>query len=130
MTPNWFWFADYKPYVVPIQLANNHIIHSAGKGSIIFHPVVNGKTLTPVQIHHVLHVPDLGSNLLSVLYLVKHQNFLVTIFKNTLTFHQNDKLYFTATIDPWNVAYLDGHTQLGYESAKIATQKPNFEFLH
>jgi len=36
MTPHRVWFHDYKPYVVPIRLANGVIIRSEGVGTIIF----------------------------------------------------------------------------------------------
>ena len=69
MTPNLHWFSTYTPHRVPIKLANDCIVYSAGIGSVHFEPVVNGKPQTSLSFSNVLHVPDLRSNLLSVLFL-------------------------------------------------------------
>lgn len=49
MTPHRHWFNTYKPYVVPIRLADNNIIHSAGVGSVLFQAVINGRTSILVE---------------------------------------------------------------------------------
>ena len=73
MTPHRHWLRDYTPHRVPVRLANNQIVHSAGLGSMLFVPEVESKgTGRPVLFSRVLHMPELGSNLLSVLYLVRH----------------------------------------------------------
>ena len=78
MTPHRHWFNTYKPHVVPIRLANNQIIHSAGIGSVLFKPTVNGKPGQLLEFHRVLHVPELRNNLLSVLYLTCHKSYVVS----------------------------------------------------
>ena len=69
MTPHRHWFFDYTPHRTAIRLANDCIVYSAGIGSVRFEPVVNGKVGRLLEFTRVLHVPDLRSNLLSVLYL-------------------------------------------------------------
>ena len=63
MTPHKHWFRSYSPHVVPIRLANNSVIYSAGIGSVEFQPVIGGIPKCPVVFHDILHVPQLGSNL-------------------------------------------------------------------
>src|SRR3984957_10658680 len=60
MTPHKHWIRSYSPHVVPIRLANNSIIYSAGIGSVEFQPVVKGIHECPVVFHDVLHVPQLA----------------------------------------------------------------------
>ena len=86
MTPHRHWFNTYKPQVTPIRLANDQVIHSTGIGSVCFQPVVNGKPGKLLEFHRVLHVPDLRSNLLSVLYLTKHQSYTVIITSSKISF--------------------------------------------
>ncbi|KAJ3558122.1 hypothetical protein NM688_g1102 [Phlebia brevispora] len=40
MTPNRRWLRDYTPHRVPVHLANNQIVYSAGVGSMLFVPEV------------------------------------------------------------------------------------------
>jgi hypothetical protein len=49
MTPHRHWLRDYKPYVVPIKLANGGVVYSEGVGSLRFKPRVNGVELGSVQ---------------------------------------------------------------------------------
>ncbi|KIK29647.1 hypothetical protein PISMIDRAFT_89232, partial [Pisolithus microcarpus 441] len=79
MTPHCHWLRNYTPKCVPICLADNTIVYSAGIGSVVFHPVIEGKGVRAVKFRCVLHVPDLKSNLLSVLYLTHHSGFVVNI---------------------------------------------------
>ncbi|OAX32540.1 hypothetical protein K503DRAFT_701892 [Rhizopogon vinicolor AM-OR11-026] len=67
MTPHHHWLCNYVPKRVPIRLANNNTVYSAGEGTVVFNPIVNGKQVRPVEFSRVLHVPDLHNNLLSVL---------------------------------------------------------------
>ena len=69
MTPHRHWLRNYKPLRAPVRLANNTIVYSAGVGSVVFQPVIEGQSLQALEFTNVLHVPDLGNNLLSVLYL-------------------------------------------------------------
>jgi len=56
MTPHRHWFKQYEPYIVPIKLADNTIVYSAGVGNITFIPVIQGKELRPIEFTRVLHV--------------------------------------------------------------------------
>ncbi|TDL20497.1 hypothetical protein BD410DRAFT_700995, partial [Rickenella mellea] len=40
MTPHRHWFTTYTPFRVPIRLANNDVIYSAGVGTVRFQPVM------------------------------------------------------------------------------------------
>lgn len=108
MTPHRHWFTTYTPYRTPVRLANDTIVYSAGLGSVRFQPVVNGKDGQLVEFERVLHVPDLRSNLLSVLYLTRNKGYTVVIDKNLLRFQYQSRLLFTATISSRNAAFLDG----------------------
>ncbi|KZT18037.1 hypothetical protein NEOLEDRAFT_1024864, partial [Neolentinus lepideus HHB14362 ss-1] len=58
MTPHRHWFASYSPHVIPVRLANDTIIYTAGMGSVMFEPVIH--PMSPVVVlHDVLHVPQL-----------------------------------------------------------------------
>lgn len=69
MTPHRGWLRNYTPCKIPVRLANHTVIFSAGVGSVVFAPEVRGEVVRSVEFTRVLHVPELGSNLLSVLYL-------------------------------------------------------------
>ena len=86
MTPHKHWLRDYKPFSIPIRLANNHIVHSAGV-TLLFAPELKGGKLgRQVLLSRVLHVPELSSNLLSVLYLVRNHQFQVHISAEHMEF--------------------------------------------
>ena len=42
-TPHHHWIHNYKPYCIPIQLADNSIVYLAGMGSVMFRPVIEGR---------------------------------------------------------------------------------------
>ncbi|KZT25621.1 hypothetical protein NEOLEDRAFT_1203058, partial [Neolentinus lepideus HHB14362 ss-1] len=69
MTPHRHWFASYSPHIIPVRLANDTIIYTAGMGSVMFEPVLGESKAPVVVLHDVLHVPQLRSNLLSVYHL-------------------------------------------------------------
>lgn len=80
MTPHRTWFKMYTPHRVPIRLANDSVIFSAGVGLVVFWPKgENGEDMDPVEFHDVLHVPDLRSNLLSPFYLTREKGYTVNI---------------------------------------------------
>ena len=56
MTPHKNWIRNYRPYRVPVKLADHRIIYSEGVGSILFRPVKNGKQYRDVEFTRVLHV--------------------------------------------------------------------------
>ena len=119
------WFIDYTPKVIPIQLADNTTIYSAGTGSIQLLPIIDGSPSNPVILTNVLHVPAIKSNLLSVVFLTVARDYVVRLEKKTMTFSQRGVVLFTATVKPdLGLAFLDGTTALGSkirERAQIAS---------
>ena len=121
MTPHRHWLRDYKPLSIPIRLANNDIIYSAGVGSLLFAPEFKGGVKgRRVLFSRVLHVPNLGSNLLSVLYLVRNHRFHIHIHHPCMEFEQDGTLWFTAPISDTNTAFLAGTVVPAYESAQVS----------
>src|SRR5882762_1944499 len=110
MTPHLHWFCSYCPHRVPVCLADSTIIYSAGIGSIEFVPELEGKRGRPVEFSRVLHVPDLCSNLLSVLFLTQNKLFSVVILETVMSFIRSRAVLFTARVNSSNCAYLEGTT--------------------
>jgi transposase InsO family protein len=103
------YFSSMRPYVHTIKLANGAYIHSKGEGEVIFQPWINGKfSANQVIFPNVLFAPDLQSNLISVLSLVRKEGYEVRIHEQQMEFYQDGKLRMTARIDENCVAYLDG----------------------
>ncbi|KZT25618.1 hypothetical protein NEOLEDRAFT_1203053, partial [Neolentinus lepideus HHB14362 ss-1] len=59
MMPHRHWFASYSPHIIPVHLANDTIIYTAGMGSVMFEPVLGESKAPVVVLHDVLHVPQL-----------------------------------------------------------------------
>ena len=129
MTPHRHWLRDYEPYRTPIRLANNQIVYSAGRGTILFAPVIEGRPSESVLFTNVLHVPDLQNNLLAVLHLTTKHNFTVLVTSKSLLFKQNDKLIFTAMVQN-GVGYLNGKTIQSGEAALTVTPQIEPQLLH
>ena len=85
-----------------MKLANDTI------GSVKFQAIVNGKRGCLLEFHHVLHVSALKNNLLSVLYLTKNKEYIVTITKDKMLFRRHNKTLFTATVNARFTGILDG----------------------
>ena len=83
-------------------------VYSAGIGTVNFDPVVNGRPGKPLSFTNVLHIPDLRSNLLSVLYLTRNKGFTMHIHKSVMRFCKGRTTLFTASISERNAAYLNG----------------------
>jgi transposase InsO family protein len=131
MTPHRHWLIDYKPLEVPIKLADNSLVYSAGVGSVVFNPVIQGKQSRSVKLTRVLHVPMLRHNLLSVLFLTRQRNFKVHIDANFIYFNLHKKTCFVASITDHNSAFLDGSTQSFMDSANLTSTLPlNYELWH
>ena len=130
MTPHRHWFKEYTPYKIAIRLADGKLIMSAGIGTMVFYPKgVDG--IKSLEFEHVLHVPDLRSNLLSVLYLTQRKNLEATITRNKIYFKRDDQLLFTASVDSCHNAYLDGNTQTQHEvAARASTCKMDLTLWH
>src|SRR6266487_2437815 len=123
MTPHRHWFRSYSPHLIPVRLADNSVIYSAGKGSVEFQPKRNGVNMRPVVFHDVLHVPKLSSNLLSLLHLACQKGYKIIIEGDALEFIREGKLLFTATVNEHNVGYLNGYTIVP-QSANISSTCP------
>lgn len=124
MTPHSHWLRNYQPFRTPIKLADHSIVYSAGLGSIVFVPVIEGKQARPVEFTRVLHVPALQSNLLSITFLTKCRGFDVHMNADTMAFSKDGNKLFTATINDFCVAYLNGTTEPCSEGAKLSATVP------
>ena len=91
-----------------MKLANDTTIYSVRIGSVKFQAIVNGKRECLLEFHRVLHVPALKNNLLSVLYLTKNKEYIVTITKDKMLFRRHNKTLFTATVNARFTGILDG----------------------
>ena len=119
MTPHAHWIHNYTPFRTPIPLANDLIIYSTGIWSIVFVPSIRGKERRAVELTRVLHVPELRTNLLSILYLTHHKQFTVQIDGHKMLFSRDRTLLFTAQINKNNAAFLDSTTDANLESAHL-----------
>ena len=131
MTPHRHWICNYRLLCLPIHLANDLIVYSAGIGSVVFSPTIKGKKMCPVEFTQVLHVPDLKSNLLSILYLTHHKQFTIHINLYEIRFLCNNTLLFTAQINENNAAFLDSATEVNLEAANSVSTLPlNISLWH
>ncbi|EKM73429.1 hypothetical protein AGABI1DRAFT_134791 [Agaricus bisporus var. burnettii JB137-S8] len=130
MTPHRHWFKSYSPHRIPIRLADNSLVYSAGVGSVVFQPVVNGQETRAVEFTRVLHVPDLRSNLLSCLYLAWHKGFNITISAQSIDFQCKGISLFTATIHSNNSAELDGSTLTSETAFSVSTLPVDLSLWH
>ena len=120
MTPHRHWLRNYQPCSIPIRLANNTVIQSAGIGTMVFAPRLKGGSAREVEFSRVLHVPELGSNLLSVLYLTRNSKFIVHIYNDRMDFDREGVTLFNAPIDDTNTAYLAGEVVPALEEARVS----------
>ena len=77
-----------------------------------------------MEFNRVLHVPDLRTNLLSILYLTRHKQFIVKIDSHEMRFIRNNTMLFTAQINENNAAFLDVTTDANSESASYISTLP------
>jgi hypothetical protein len=110
MTFNHHWMHNLMPHWIPIQLADGSIIYSEGIRSVQFTAVVNGQESRLLEFSNMQYVPNLSSNLLSVLYLTMYHSFITLIEKNTLHFIRDCKIQFQAKVTASNSAFLLGET--------------------
>lgn len=73
-----------------------------------------------VEFTRVLHVPELGSNLLSVLYLARKCAFNVHISSSSMDFVRDGQTLFCVPIDSSNTAFLAGQVIPAFESAQVS----------
>src|SRR5277367_6367133 len=131
MTPHRHWVHNYTPYRVPIKLADNTIVYSAGIGTVLFRAEIEGKESGIVEFTRVLHVPQLCNNLLAVLYLTRHCGYQISIDDSLISFVHGGKTLFTATIDNNNAAFLDGSTVTTAEQAqRVSTLPLDYSLWH
>jgi hypothetical protein len=117
MTPHRSWFTSYCPHVVPIRVANDAIVYSAGVGDVILMPT--NASLRPCRLSRVLHVPELQNNLFAVLHLTSHHKFRVVIEGSQLQFSQQGALCLTATVRD-GTAYMDVRVAAVAEAALVS----------
>lgn len=126
------FFSSMRPHVRTIKLANGAYIQSKGEGEVIFQPWINGEfSSVPLIFPNVLFAPDLQSNLISILSLVRKSGYEVRINNKRMEFYLNRKIQMTARIDENCVAYLDGRVVPSVEHAYAASTCPlNRELWH
>jgi transposase InsO family protein len=124
MTFNRHWMRNLVPHRIPIRLADGSVIHSEGIGSVQFRAVVNGQEMRPLEFTNVLYVPNLSSNLLSVLYLTMHRSFTTLIERDTLHFIRDNRIQFQAQVSPSNSAFLLGETITVQHLASLSSASP------
>ena len=111
MTPCLAFFATYRSFCTPVRLADGNVMFSAGVGTVLYMLRLGGvDSRCAVKLTHVLHVLSLCCNLISVLFLVKHHDFVVQAQSNMITFKHNNQLLFTATISNHCSTTLNGNT--------------------
>jgi transposase InsO family protein len=120
MTPHRSWFTSYRPHVVPIRVANDAIVYSAGVGDVVL--THTNAALRPCRLSRVLHVPELQNNLFAVLHLTSHHKFRVVIEGSQLQFSQQGALCLTATVKD-GTAYMDVKVTAVAEAA-LASRAP------
>jgi len=129
MTPNCAVFASYCSFSTPVRLADGNIVMSAGVGSIVLVPHLGNARGPEIEFQRVLHVPALWCNLISVLYLVRWQNWSVLAEGDTISFRRENTLWFTAHINECNSASLEGEMQIAPSSSMvIAPAAPSKQF--
>jgi len=121
MTTHRHWVRNYTQFCIPIKLADSSVIYSAGVGTVVFNPVVKGKSLQSVEFTRVLHVPQLRNNLLSCLYLTRNKGFHIHIDAEFLHFQLNKKELFCDSINSNNSAHLNGVTEAILEYAHLTS---------
>ena len=125
MTPHRHWLRNYKPLHIPIRLADHTIIYSAGIGNMLFRPFINGVESQSLLFTRVLHVPQLQSNLLSILFLTRHRDYKTYIDSEYIHFIKSGRILFTASINSQNAAFLDGITVPAcLQSANLSSTLP------
>jgi hypothetical protein len=120
MSPHCKWFVEYHPYCIPVHVANNAVVYSAGISEVVLTPM--NPSMNPCCLTCVLYVPELQNNLLSVLHLVANHSFHVEIEGKRMAFYQQGSPRFVAMIRG-TMAYMDVTTESITESA-LASHEP------
>ena len=127
MTPHREWIRDMEPCKVPVRLANNDVVWATGRGNVVFNPIIGGRPAQSVEFSRVLYVPDLESNLFSVLSAVRRSKLKVVIEGDSMSFLKDGEPLFTGSIRR-NVGTLDG-TTLDH-SERVYLAKSTRSLLH
>jgi len=120
MTPHREFFVTYELCSTPVRLADGNVVHAAGVGTVAFVPYLDGIDMPAVGFTRTLHVPGLKCNLLSVLFLVRHKEFVARAEGTSMTFSRAGSTLFTARITDACAAHLDGHTPGNASAVTIA----------
>ncbi|KAJ3501259.1 hypothetical protein NMY22_g18988 [Coprinellus aureogranulatus] len=124
MTPHRHWIRNYRPHRVAVELADGSVIYSAGVGTVVIDPVMDGKGTASVELTRVLHVPQLHCNLLSCLFLTRCCGFNILIDSTFMHFKRSGMTLFRARITSSNAAFVEGTTQPAVESACAVQTRP------
>jgi len=131
MTPHRQWLRNYSPLCLPIKLADHTIVYSAGVGTVVFYPVVNGKEFRSVELTCVLRVPQLRNNLLACLYLTKRKGIRLEVDADTMHFKSHDSTLFQARVTPQNIGILNAVTEpLEHANATSSTLPMDISLWH
>ena len=102
MTPHCHWLNNYYSHCVPVELADSEeggkCLVSTGIGTCLFTLIMKGKVSQPLAFTDVLHVPDLGSNLFSILTLTESKDFAANIAKGSIVFLKVGKTLLTTFV--------------------------------
>jgi hypothetical protein len=123
MTPHCHWLCNYQPLHIPIKLADDTVVYSAGLDLWCL-VQIGGKEGRSIEFSCVLNVPALRTNLLSVLFLSRLKGFIVRISANSMDFSLNGTTLFTATINEQNAAFLKGTTIAVSKFTKLSSTLP------
>ncbi|KAJ3495675.1 hypothetical protein NMY22_g19906 [Coprinellus aureogranulatus] len=127
MTPHHHWIRNDCPHRVAVELADGSVIYSAGVGTVVIDPVIDGKGTASVELTRVLHVPQLCCNLLSCLFLTRCCGFNILIDSTFMHFKRSGMTLFRARITSSNAAFVEGTTLPAVESA-CAIQTPPLDW--
>ena len=131
MMGNENFFSSLRPMVQTIRLANGAPIQSKGEGDVVFQPWVNGRfDPSLIVFPNVLFAPNLQSNLVSVLTLVRKHGYEVRINKERMEFYNGGILRMTAHINSNCVAYLNGRVIPAEVANAVSTCPLNRELWH
>ena len=125
MTPHCHWLYNYILKHVAIKFTDNTVVYSAGLGTVVFNPVIDGKRGWAIEFLNVLHVSELQNNLLAVPYFTWHSLFVVHINTIHMTFScRSGPPLFVTSINSHNAVFLDGTTEPVTKYAHPATTVP------
>lgn len=124
-------FASLHPLVHEIRLADGASIYSKGEGEVVFQPWVNGDfSVDTITFPNVLFAPQLKSNLVSVLSMVRKHGYEIRINSQQMEFYHGGDLRMTARIDENCIAYLNGRVLTAERALATSTCPLDRELWH